>query len=119
MIISYSLFILLNNVDMLVGYWLLSRAELDAYAASALLPKAIITATFAVAQVVLPVVTDQRVGGRSFRLSVVKGVAIATGMAAPRPACCGLQSRSFKVHRLQFVGSISNSRAFWRSGPSP
>ena len=82
MIISYSLFILLNNVDMLVGYWLLSRAELDAYAASALLPKAIITATFAVAQVVLPVVTDQRVGGRSFRLSVVKGVAIATGMAA-------------------------------------
>ncbi len=82
MIVSYSLFILLNNIDILVGYWVLPRVELDTYAASALLPKAIVTATFAVAQVVLPVVTDQRVGGRSFRLSVVKGVAVATGMAA-------------------------------------
>jgi hypothetical protein len=82
MIISYSLFILLNTVDILVGYCLLSRAELDAYAASALLPKAIVTATFAVAQVVLPVVTAQRASALSSRLSVVKGVAMATGMAA-------------------------------------
>jgi hypothetical protein len=82
MIISYSLFILLNNIDILVGYFLLSRAELDTYAASALLPKAIITATFAIAQVVLPVVTDQRIGGRSFRFSVLKGIAFAAGMAA-------------------------------------
>ena len=39
----------LDSLDMLVGYWLLSRPQLDAYAASALLPKAIVTATFAVA----------------------------------------------------------------------
>jgi O-antigen/teichoic acid export membrane protein len=77
MIASYSLFILLNNVDILVGYFLLSRAELDVYAASALLPKAIITATFAIAQVVLPVVTEQRAVGKPFRYSALKGLGIA------------------------------------------
>lgn len=81
MIVSYSLFILFNNVDMLLGYWLLSQQELGRYAASALLPKAIIAATFAIAQVVLPVVTEQRTGGISFRLSAAKGVAMA-GVAA-------------------------------------
>jgi O-antigen/teichoic acid export membrane protein len=82
LIVSYSLFILLNNVDILLGYFLLSHEDLGIYAASALLPKAIITATFAIAQVVLPVVTEQRAGGLSFRLSVIKGIAMATVMAA-------------------------------------
>jgi hypothetical protein len=82
MIISYSLFILLNNIDILIGYWLLPRVELDTYAASALLPKAVITATFAIAQVVLPVITDQRIGGHSFRLSMIKGLVLATSIAA-------------------------------------
>ena len=81
-IISYSLFILLNNVDILLGYVLLSRADLDTYAASALLPKAIIAATFAIAQVVLPVVTDQHAGALPFRLSVIKGIAMAIVTAA-------------------------------------
>jgi O-antigen/teichoic acid export membrane protein len=84
MIISYSLFILLNNVDILLGYVLLSRDDLDTYAASALLPKAIVAATFAIAQVVLPVVTDQRTGALPFRLSAIKGIAmtIVTATAA-------------------------------------
>jgi hypothetical protein len=81
MIISYSLFVLLNNIDIPVCYWMLPRVELDTYAASALLPKAIVTATFAAAQVVLPVVTAQRISGVSFRLSVLKGIAFATIMA--------------------------------------
>jgi O-antigen/teichoic acid export membrane protein len=80
LIVSYSLFILLNNIDILLGYFLLSREDLGIYAASALLPKAIITATFAIAQVVLPVVTEQRAGGLSFRLSAIKGVAMAAVM---------------------------------------
>ncbi len=81
MIISYSLFVLFNNIDILVGYVLLARAELDTYAASALLPKAIITGTFAVAQVVLPVVTARRAGALPLRRSVIKGIAMAAGMA--------------------------------------
>lgn len=85
MIVGYSLFILLSNVDIVAAYCLLSHQELGVYAASALLPKAIITATFAVAQVVLPVISDQRAGGLSFRLSAIKGivmVAAAAGLAA-------------------------------------
>lgn len=80
MILSYSLFILLNNIDILVGYWLLPRSSLDIYAASALLPKAIITATLPVAQVVLPVLIEQRSVGHSSRLSILKAIVLTTGM---------------------------------------
>ena len=86
MIIGYSLFILLNNVDILVGYWLLPRSELDIYAASSLLPKAVTTATFAVAQVMLPVIVDQKADGLSYRQSIVKAIAMTAGLALrPRP----------------------------------
>ena len=70
-----------DNIDILIGYWLLTRAELDIYAASALLPKAIVTATFAVAQVVLPVVVEQRMDGVSARFSVIKAVGVVLGMS--------------------------------------
>jgi hypothetical protein len=80
---AYSFFILFNNVDILVCYWLLPRPELDIYAASAFLPKAIIAAGFPVAQIVLPVIVDQKAGGVSFRFTVLKAIALATviGMA--------------------------------------
>jgi O-antigen/teichoic acid export membrane protein len=81
MVLAYSLFILISNVDILVSYWLLTRAELDVYAASALLPKAIITATSSVAQVLLPVVVEQRVDGLSPRFSVLKAIAMVAGMS--------------------------------------
>jgi O-antigen/teichoic acid export membrane protein len=77
MILSYSLFILLNNIDILVGYLVLPRAELDAYAASALLPKAVVTATYAIAQVVLPVIAEQRSAGARFRQSAVKALGLS------------------------------------------
>ncbi len=86
MLIGYSLFILLNNVDILVAYWLLPRAELDAYAASSLLPKAITTMTFAVAQVMLPVIVDQKADGISFRRSIVKAVAMTVGIGVAAAA---------------------------------
>ena len=82
MIGTYSLFILLNNIDVLIGYFALSPLELDVYAASALLPKALITATFAIAQVVLPVVTEQHTTGTSFRNSAGKGLALVILVAA-------------------------------------
>ncbi len=82
MIASYSLFVLFNNIDILLAYCLLPHEGLGIYAASAVLPKAIVTATFAIAQVVLPVVTEQRAGGLSFRLSAAKAVATAGAAAA-------------------------------------
>lgn len=82
MIVGYSLFILLNNVDILMGFWLLPRSELDIYAASSLLPKAVTTATFAVAQVMLPVIVGQKADGVSYRQSIIKAIAMTAGLGA-------------------------------------
>jgi O-antigen/teichoic acid export membrane protein len=81
-IISYSLFVLFNNLDILAAYLLLPRVELGIYTASALLPKAIVTATFAVAQVVLPVLTARRTDGLPLRRTLLKGVGLTLGIAA-------------------------------------
>jgi hypothetical protein len=81
-IAAYSLFILFNNLDILVGYWLLPRLELDIYAASAFLPKAIVTAGYPIAQVVLPVIIGQKADGVSFRFSVLKAIAMALVVGA-------------------------------------
>jgi hypothetical protein len=107
-LVSYSLFILLNNIDILVGYWLLPRAALDAYAASSLLPKAITTATFAVAQVVLPVVVEQITDGISCRQSVIKAVTMVTGLGGAATAVLWiavpwLQATPFGIHGLDFT----------------
>ena len=107
MIIGYSLFILLNNVDILIGYWLLPRTALDVYAASSLLPKAITTATFAVAQVVLPVIVEQRADGVSSRQAAVKAFAMVIGLGAAAAAALWmivpwLQTTPFAIHGLNF-----------------
>jgi hypothetical protein len=82
MILSYSLFVLMNNLDILVGYWWLSPGASDVYAASSLLPKAIVTATLPVAQVVLPVIVDRRSSGLPFRYSVLKAIALIAAMSS-------------------------------------
>lgn len=107
MIIGYSLFILLNNVDILVSYWLLPRAELDVYAASSLLPKAITTATFAVAQVMLPVIVDQKADGLSYRQSIVKAIAMTLGLGTAAAAVLWIavpwvQSTPLAIRDLDF-----------------
>lgn len=79
-VVAYSLFILLNNVDILIGYLLLPHSELDIYAASSLLPKAITTVTFVIAQVMLPVVVDQKSSGQPYRQSIVKSIAMTIGL---------------------------------------
>jgi hypothetical protein len=89
-ILGYSLFILLNNSDILLGYWLLPRDAFDVYAASAILPKAIIIATFAVAQVVLPVIAGQRADGISYRLSIAKSLAAVVGLGIAATAALWL-----------------------------
>jgi O-antigen/teichoic acid export membrane protein len=80
LVISYSLFVLVNNMDILLAYWVLPRAALDVYAASALLPKAIVTATFPVAQIVLPVIVERRADGLSIRYPLLKAITMATAM---------------------------------------
>jgi hypothetical protein len=112
MIIGYSLFILLNNIDILIGYWLLPRADLDVYAASSLLPKAITTATFAVAQVLLPVITEQRADGHSSRQSIIKALAMATGVGAVGAAALWiavpwLQATPLAIHGLDVPTMIT------------
>jgi O-antigen/teichoic acid export membrane protein len=79
-VIAYSLFILMNNIDILIGYLLLPHSELDIYAASSLLPKAITTVTFVIAQVMLPVVVDQKSSDQPYRRSIVKSVAMTVGL---------------------------------------
>ena len=83
-IASFSLFILLCSLDILIAYWRLPKAMLDVYAASAFLPKAIVTATLPVAQIVLPVIISQRADGLSARFSIVKAFGLVTlvGLAA-------------------------------------
>ena len=121
LILAYSLFILINSVDMLVGYWLLSRAELDAYAASALLPKAVVTATFAVAQVLVPVIVEQKMERISVNVSVLKAIAMAAGMSVAAAVVLWfgtpiLQATPFAIRGLDFsvmmvlaVGAIALS----------
>ena len=82
MVFGYSIFVLLANADILVGYFLLPRGALDVYAASALLPKAITMMTFAVTQVLLPVIVDQKADGLSYRQSVVKAIAMTLVLGA-------------------------------------
>jgi hypothetical protein len=112
MIVGYSLFILLNNVDILVGYWLLPRADLDIYAASSLLPKAITTATFAVAQVLLPVIAEQRADGLSSRQSIIKALAMTIGVGASGAAALWiavpwLQATPLAIHGLDLPTMIT------------
>ena len=71
---AYGLFTLLANLDVLLGYLLLSHEQLGVYAASSILPKAIVTVTLPVAQVLLPVVAVRYQAGESARLAIVKAV---------------------------------------------
>jgi hypothetical protein len=124
MILSYSLFVLMNNVDILVGYWWLSPDASDVYAASSLLPKAIVTATFPVAQVVLPVIVDRRSGGLPFRQSILKAIGLVAAMSTTAAAVLWLavpiyQTTPIAIRGLDFplmlflaVGAVALST--WR-----
>jgi hypothetical protein len=107
MILAYSLFILINSIDILLGYCVLSRAELDVYAGSAMLPKATVTATFAVAQVLLPVVVGQKMDGVAIHMSVLKAIVLAIAMSTAAflvlwIATPFLQATSFAIRGLDF-----------------
>jgi hypothetical protein len=107
MVVGYSVFVLLTNVDILVGYLLLPRSDLDAYAASAFLPKAITMMTFAVTQVLLPVIVDQKADGLSYRQSILKGIAMTLALGGAGTAFLWavvpwVQITPLAVHGLDF-----------------
>jgi O-antigen/teichoic acid export membrane protein len=75
-------FVVLNYVDVLVAYLKLSGAELGIYAASAVLPKAIVTAAQPVSQVILPVATHMRGQNLRTREVLIKAVGTTFALAA-------------------------------------
>jgi len=104
LVLAYSLFILMNSLDMLVGYWLLPRPQLGAYAASALLPKAVVTATFAVSQVLVPVIVEQKMDGLAVGVSVFKAIAMAAGMSMAAAAFLWLTTPFLQATPLAIRG---------------
>jgi O-antigen/teichoic acid export membrane protein len=75
-------FVFLNYVDILVTYLKFSGAELGTYAASAVLPKAIVTATQPVTQVILPVATHIRGQNLKTREALLKAIGLTFALAA-------------------------------------
>jgi O-antigen/teichoic acid export membrane protein len=75
-------FVLLSNADVLVAYLKLDAGELGAFSASAVLPKAIVTATQAVSLVILPVATHIRGENADLRGALVKAIGLTFALAA-------------------------------------
>jgi O-antigen/teichoic acid export membrane protein len=75
-------FVLLSNADVLIAYIKLSAAELGTYSASAVLPKAIVTATHAISLVILPVATHIRAESVSVRPALAKAMGLTFALAA-------------------------------------
>jgi O-antigen/teichoic acid export membrane protein len=77
-------FVLFNNADIFLAYLVLSPADLGIYTASSVLPKAIVTATQPVVQIILPVVISIQGEGEDTSQAVMKAIfaAFALGAAA-------------------------------------
>jgi O-antigen/teichoic acid export membrane protein len=77
-------FVLFNNADIFLAYLTLSPADLGIYTASSVLPKAIVTATQPVVQIILPVVISIQGEGEDTSPAVMKAIfaAFALGAAA-------------------------------------
>jgi O-antigen/teichoic acid export membrane protein len=77
-------FVLFNNADIFLAYLILSPADLGVYTASSVLPKAIVTATQPVVQIILPVVISIQGEGEDTSQAVMKAIfaAFALGAAA-------------------------------------
>jgi O-antigen/teichoic acid export membrane protein len=80
--IGYGMFVLINNIDVLVAYLALSNDKLGIYGASAVLPKAIVTATQPVSQVMLPVLAASGQPRAVARRAVIKALAVCAVFGA-------------------------------------
>ena len=80
--LTLGVFVIFSNADVLVAYLKLTGVELGIYAASAVLPKAIVTATQPVAQVILPVATSIRGDNLKIREALLKALGVTFALAA-------------------------------------
>jgi O-antigen/teichoic acid export membrane protein len=74
-------FVLLNNADIFIAFLIMQATGLGTYSAAAVLPKAIVTATQPIANVVLPVVIGIRDERRLRRHAVAKGLCVTAALA--------------------------------------
>jgi O-antigen/teichoic acid export membrane protein len=75
-------FVLFNNADILLAYLILNPSDLGVYTSSSVLPKAIVTATQPVVQIILPVVISIQGEGRDTSQAVMKAIVAAFGLGA-------------------------------------
>jgi len=80
-VIAYGCFNLLASADVLLAYVLLNRNQLGVYIASSLLPKAIVTITLPVAQVLLPVLAAPASSSQTLRTAVLKALSVVLMLA--------------------------------------
>jgi O-antigen/teichoic acid export membrane protein len=88
--LHYGIFILINNVDVLLAYLVLSSDQLGAYAASSFLPKAIVTATLPVSQVMLPVMSAASAQQPLLRTALLKALGVCLFLSAAGAAVLAL-----------------------------
>ena len=81
-VLQYGLFTLVCNIDVLFAYLLLDNEQLGIYAASSLLPKAIVTATLPVTQVMLPVMSTSIEVRQRVRTALIKALAVTLFLSA-------------------------------------
>jgi O-antigen/teichoic acid export membrane protein len=79
---ALAVIVVLTNADVLIAYIKLSSVALGVYSASAVLPKAIVTATQPVVQVILPIATTIRDDAVKIREAMFKAVGMTFALAA-------------------------------------
>jgi O-antigen/teichoic acid export membrane protein len=100
-------FVLFNNADIFLAYMILSPADLGVYTASSVLPKAIVTATQPVVQIILPVVISIQSEGEDTSQAVMKAIfaAFALGAAAFVVLWAGSDLACGSQHGIRFCTS--------------
>jgi O-antigen/teichoic acid export membrane protein len=100
-------FVLFNNADIFVAYLILSPADLGIYTASSVLPKAIVTATQPVVQIILPVVISIQGEGEDTSQAVMKAIfaAFVLGAAAFVVLWAGSDLACGSAHGIRFCTS--------------
>jgi O-antigen/teichoic acid export membrane protein len=90
-ILCYGMLVAVANLDILLGYFVLPDASFGAYAASSILPKAILAVIMPLQQMLFPMMT----GGTSARADAIvglKGAAVVAGIAVAGVATTRLGS---------------------------
>jgi O-antigen/teichoic acid export membrane protein len=100
-------FVLFNNADIFLAYLALGPADLGIYTSSSVLPKAIVTATQPVVQIILPVVISVQGAGQDTSRAVTKAIvaALALGTMAFGVLWAGSDLACGSSHGIQFCSS--------------